>query len=128
MDSTKWHNSKHNPKVHRKLHQGTQSLHNIYKSHILQRQFKTGVPQGGVLSPRLFNFYIADIPPPRAPFQVMVYADDITITSTHTQARVIYTTIPTYSFCLDKAKPSLTKFRENNVHTLQNIRAIWTSK
>ena len=32
----------------------------------------------------LFNIYTADIPPPRAPVQVMAYADDITITSTHT--------------------------------------------
>ena len=38
--------------------------------------------QGGVLSPTLFNIYTADVPPPRAPVQVMAYADDITITST----------------------------------------------
>ena len=31
-----------------------------------QRQFKTGVPLGGILSPKLFNIYTADIPPPRA--------------------------------------------------------------
>ena len=56
-----------------------------YRNHTSsQRQFKTGVPQGGVLSPILFNIYTADIPPTRAPVQVMAYADDITITSTHT--------------------------------------------
>ena len=58
-----------------------------YRNHTSsQRQFKTGVPQGGVLSPTLFNIYTADIPPPRAPVQVMAYADDITIVSTHTSA------------------------------------------
>ena len=41
-----------------------------YRNHISsQRQFKTGIPQGGVLSPTLFN--IAYIPPPRAPVQVV---------------------------------------------------------
>ena len=47
----------------------------------IQRQVKTGVPQGGVLSPTLFNIHTSDIP---TPVQVMLYADDITITSTHT--------------------------------------------
>ena len=49
-----------------------------------QRQFKTGIPQGGVLSPTLFNICTSDLPPPSAPVQIMAYANDITITSTHT--------------------------------------------
>ena len=56
-----------------------------YRNHTSsQRHFKTGIPQGGVHSPTLFNIYIADIPPPRAPVQVMAYTYDITNTSTHT--------------------------------------------
>ena len=56
-----------------------------YRNHTSkQRQFKTGVPQGGALTPTLFNIYTPDLPPPSAPVQVMAYADDITITSTHT--------------------------------------------
>ena len=52
-----------------------------------QRQFKTGVPRGGVLLPTLFNIYTSDLPPPSAPVQIMACADDITITSTHTSTR-----------------------------------------
>ena len=81
----------------RKLHQRTQTTskdanyingrkaYTTYINHTSsQRQLKTGVPQGGIRSLTPFNIYTADIPPPRAPFHVMAYADDITITSTHT--------------------------------------------
>ena len=46
--------------------------------------------------------------------------DDITITSTHKYecSQEIHTTIPTYSFCLDKTKQPLTKYRQNNLHSV----------
>ena len=57
----------------------------IFRNHkSIQRQVKTGLPQVGVLSPTLFKIHTADIPTPTAPVQVMLYADNITITSTHT--------------------------------------------
>lgn len=38
---------------------------------------KTGVPQGGCLSPILFNFYTHDLPPPQHNSDQIIYADDI---------------------------------------------------
>ena len=57
-----------------------------------QRQFKIGVPQGGVISPTRFNIY-SDLLPSSAPVQVMSYV---------------------YVTCyLDKTKQSHTKSRQN---------------
>ena len=83
----------------------------------LQHQFKTGVPQGGILSPTLFNIYTADIPPPRAPVQVMVYAADITITSTHTNTSAAKKYIQPYLHKVFAWTKNLTlNQNKNNLH------------
>ena len=46
------------------------------------RKVNTGVPQGSKLSLSLFSFYIADMPIPTKPVQLVCYADDITVRAT----------------------------------------------
>ena len=77
---------------------GIQSLHNIHKPH-LHRQFKTGGPQGSVLSPILFNIYTSDLP---APVQVMVYAYNITSTSTSAVHNSTMTALHTLNNAVEK--------------------------
>ena len=50
------------------------------------RKISAGVPQGSVISPALFNFYVSDFPHNNA--QVTSYADDFTAATSHAKAGV----------------------------------------
>ena len=46
------------------------------------RIIKVGSPQGSIISPHLFNFYISSIPLPNHPIKLVSYADDLTVFGT----------------------------------------------
>ena len=100
---------------------GRKAYRTYRKHRSIQRQFKTGMPQGGVLSPTIFIIYTADLPPSREPVQVMAYADDIIITSTHTSTKAAKKYIQPY---LHKAfsgtKQSHTKSRQKNLQSVHS--------
>ena len=67
------------------------------------RNVRTGVLQGAVTSPILFNFYLANLPPPPAGVAVMQYADDMSVYSSGVK-------IPDMTARINSYVPSLLDF------------------
>ena len=60
---------------------GRQSKANFRNKQSKSRNVRTGVPQGAVILPILFNFYLKDLPFPPPGIKEIQYADDISIYS-----------------------------------------------
>ena len=61
---------------------GRQSRVNFRNKTSNSRNVKTGVPQGAVTSPILFNYYLSKMPTPPSNIKLIQYADDISIYAT----------------------------------------------
>ena len=68
-----------NPSLSLQLYAEQTSQCSFWQEESKCRKVKTGVVQGGVLSPALFNYYLADFPTPPPNIKLIKYADDITI-------------------------------------------------
>lgn len=62
---------------------GRQSKVSFRENWSKTRVQRCGVPQGGVLSPALFNAYLSSLPQPAEPVKIISYADDIMVYSQH---------------------------------------------
>ena len=60
------------------------------------RVVRTGVPQGSVISPTLFDFYVHDAPTPPDNVRLISYADDFTPYATGTDVDSLSTTLTDY--------------------------------
>ena len=70
---------------------------NFRGKHSSSRNVRTGVPQGAVTSPILFNFYLNAIPAPPDGIKLVQYADDISVFATGTVLHNMASLINSYS-------------------------------
>ena len=61
------------------------------------KNVRTGVPQGAVTSPVLFNFYLSNLPIPPKGVYVIQYADDISIYTSGTDIKAMTEKINSYA-------------------------------
>ena len=75
---------------------GRQSKVNFRNVLSSSRNVRTGVPQGAVTSPILFNFYLKNLPKPPDGIHVIQYADDISIYTSGTNINALTRAINSY--------------------------------
>ena len=75
---------------------GRQSRVNFRDATSSTRNVKTGVPQGAVTSPILFNFYLSLLPLPPEGVYIVQYADDISVYTCGTNIQQLTNSINSY--------------------------------
>ena len=75
---------------------GRQSKVQFRNASSKSRNVRAGVPQGAVTSPKLFNFYLARLPPPPPGVKIVQYADDISVYMTAASIDDAVTAINSY--------------------------------
>ena len=76
---------------------GRQSRVNFRNKTSNARNVKTGVPQGAVTSPILFNFYLFNLPTPPEGVKLVQYADDISVYASGTSINSLCQSITDYT-------------------------------
>ena len=79
---------------------GRQSRVKFRNATSTSRNTRTGVPQGAVTSPILFNFYVHNLPPPPPGVVVVQYADDLSVYMVGTDLDSMTETINGYATSL----------------------------
>lgn len=114
---------------------GRQSYVEFRNTRSKYRKIRQGVPQGGVLSPTLFNLYMCAIPEPPSGINLLSYADDCTLLASGPDIEELSRKLNSYlnilnnwfvnrSLSLSKAKSSATLFTSwtKEVGTQLNIK------
>ena len=76
---------------------GRQAKVNFRNKTSSSRNVRTGVPQGAVISPVLFNFYLTKMPSPPPNLKIIQYADDISIYAAGTNITALAADITTFT-------------------------------
>jgi len=79
---------------------GRQSRVNFRNKTSSARNVRTGVPQGAVTSPILFNFYLLNLPTPPSGVKLIQYADDISVYMSGTDIEMMSATLTEYAASL----------------------------